>query len=92
MPWREQLPGELTFNEGLLQLAASQNYLFRHADVPFTDMRNNERRMFGYNLLQTCSSTMFSYLPLDTEMFVTVGESVRGNETVIGRLNDAIKE
>ena len=27
------------------------------------------------------------YLPLDTEMFVEVGEHVRGNETIIGRLN-----
>ena len=27
------------------------------------------------------------YLPLDTEMFVAVGESVVGNETIIGRLN-----
>lgn len=27
------------------------------------------------------------YLPLDTEMFVQVGDSVRGNETVIGRLS-----
>lgn len=26
------------------------------------------------------------YLPLDTEIFVTVGEAVRGNETIIGRL------
>ncbi len=26
------------------------------------------------------------YLPMDTEMFVAVGESVRGNETIIGRL------
>lgn len=26
------------------------------------------------------------YLPLDTEMFVAVGEHVRGNETIIGRL------
>lgn len=26
------------------------------------------------------------YLPLDTEMFVEVGEAVRGNETIIGRL------
>ncbi len=29
------------------------------------------------------------YLPLDTEMFVEVGEAVRGNETIIGRLADA---
>ena len=28
------------------------------------------------------------YLPVNTEMFVTVGEAVRGNETVIGRLQD----
>jgi hypothetical protein len=28
------------------------------------------------------------YLPLDTEMFVAVGEPVRGNETIIGRLAD----
>jgi len=27
------------------------------------------------------------YLPLDTEMFVEVGEHVRGNETIIARLN-----
>ena len=26
------------------------------------------------------------YLPLDTEMFVAVGDTVRGNETIIGRL------
>jgi phosphatidylserine decarboxylase len=26
------------------------------------------------------------YLPLDTEIFVKVGESVTGNETIIGRL------
>ena len=31
------------------------------------------------------------YLPLDTEMFVEVGESVRGNETIIGRLADIEK-
>ena len=28
------------------------------------------------------------YLPLDTEMFITVGESVRGNETILARLAD----
>lgn len=28
------------------------------------------------------------YLPLDTEMFVELGEAVRGNETIIGRLSD----
>ena len=31
------------------------------------------------------------YLPLDTEMFVEVGESVRGNETIIGRLSEEMK-
>ncbi len=28
------------------------------------------------------------YLPLNTEMFVAVGDSVRGNETIIGRLSE----
>ncbi len=28
------------------------------------------------------------YLPLNTEMFVAVGDTVRGNETIIGRLQD----
>ena len=28
------------------------------------------------------------YLPLNTEMFVDVGDAVRGNETIIGRLQD----
>ena len=32
------------------------------------------------------------YLPLDTEMYVTVGEAVRGNETIIGRLADEIED
>ncbi len=27
------------------------------------------------------------YLPLDTDIFVTVGEHVKGNETIIGRIN-----
>lgn len=27
------------------------------------------------------------YLPLDTEIFVTMGEHVKGNETIIGRIN-----
>ena len=27
------------------------------------------------------------YLPLDTDIFVAVGEHVKGNETIIGRLN-----
>ncbi len=27
------------------------------------------------------------YLPLDTELFVSIGDSTRGNETIIGRLN-----
>jgi len=31
------------------------------------------------------------YLPLDTEMFVEVGESVRGNETIVARLADQEK-
>ncbi len=32
------------------------------------------------------------YLPLDTEMFVAVGEAVVGNDTILGRLADSTKE
>lgn len=32
------------------------------------------------------------YLPLDTEMYVKVGESVTGNETILGRLSDVPKK
>lgn len=32
------------------------------------------------------------YLPLDTEIFVKVGEAVRGNETIIGRMPDKIED
>lgn len=31
------------------------------------------------------------YLPLDTEMFVAVGDHVTGNETIIGRLNNTLE-
>ena len=32
------------------------------------------------------------YLPLDTEMFVAVGDKVRGNETILGRLAEPNNE
>ncbi len=67
MPWREILPGTLTFEEALRQLGATQGFLFRHADVPFTALRENERRLFGYNVLQTCTSMMFSFLPVTSD-------------------------
>ena len=69
MPWRERLPGTLTFREGLAQLAKTQGFLFRHADVPFTALRERERALFGYNPLQTSMSMMFSYLPLGNDAF-----------------------
>ena len=31
------------------------------------------------------------YLPLDTEMFIAVGDTVRGNETIIGRLQSPVE-
>lgn len=69
MPWREILPGETTFRQALAQMAQSQAFLFRHADVPFTAMRNSERRLFRANLMQSPNSMMFSYLPLSENTF-----------------------
>lgn len=69
MPWREILPGETTFRQALAQMAQSQAFLFRHADVPFTAMRSSERRLFHANLMQSPNSMMFSYLPLGENTF-----------------------
>lgn len=63
MPWREILPLSMNFREAIGKIAEDQNFLFRHCDVPFTDIRDNERKLFGYNIMQTANSMMFSYLP-----------------------------
>ncbi len=52
-----------------------------YAKVGNKSMRNHH---LGFIKL---GSRVDMYLPLDTEMFVEVGEHVRGNETIIGRLN-----
>lgn len=69
MPWREILPEEKTFREGLAQLSQTQAFLFRHADVPFTMMRKAEIEQFGLTPLQSPISMMFSYLPLQADTF-----------------------
>jgi len=69
MPWREILPGEMTFKEAVMQLAETQSFLFRHCDVPFTAMRDSERRLFGYNMAASCNSMMFSFLPSSQGLF-----------------------
>lgn len=43
--------------------------MFRHADVPFTTIREGERKSFHLSLLQSSLSMMFSYLPLDKTTF-----------------------
>ncbi len=69
MPWREILPGNMSFNDAIAQLALTQSYLFRHSDVPFTTIRESERKLFNLTLLQSAHSMMFSYLPLDEKTF-----------------------
>lgn len=69
MPWREIFSDTQTFREALEQLAETQAYLFRHADVPFTTIRTGELRRFHLTLLQSCNSMMFSYLPLNKNTF-----------------------
>jgi hypothetical protein len=63
LPWREILPDEMTFADAIRQLGESQAFLFRHCDVPFTNIRQMERDRYGYSLMQTGNSMMFSYLP-----------------------------
>lgn len=49
---------------------------------PGKQSRRNEH--FGFIKF---GSRVDLYLPLDTEIFVAVGEKVTGNETIIGRIN-----
>ena len=69
MPFREILPSELTFKEAVLNLSSTQAFLFRHSSVPFTVIRKNELDLFGYTMMQSCNSMMFSYLPVTESSF-----------------------
>jgi len=63
LPWREILDDNKSFIETAAQLGQTQAFLFRHADVPFTAIRQMERDRYGLSLMQTGNSMMFSYLP-----------------------------
>ncbi len=69
LPWREILDDEKTFTETARQLGETQAFLFRNCDVPFTAVRQMERELYGYSLLQTANSMMFSYLPSTESAF-----------------------
>ena len=67
MPWREILHPDMTFRETLATLAASQLELFRLSDVPFTDVRDIEQKLYHLSIMQTPTSMMFSYLQLNED-------------------------
>ncbi|MBQ9880369.1 MAG: hypothetical protein IJM45_08070 [Clostridia bacterium] len=69
MPWREKLPEDMTFRDALTQLSQTQAFLFRHSDVPFTEMRRLEMETYRISLMQSPISMMFSYLPLKADTF-----------------------
>ncbi len=69
MPWREILDENKTFAQTITQLSESQVFLFRHCDVPFTEVRQTERDRYGLSLMQTANSMMFSYLPASDDPF-----------------------
>lgn len=69
MPWREILDDNKTFAETVTQLSESQVFLFRHCDVPFTEVRQMERDRYHLSLMQTSNSMMFSYLPAGDDPF-----------------------
>jgi phosphatidylserine decarboxylase len=54
--------------------------------VTYAKVGNKSQRNHHLGFIKL-GSRVDMYLPLDTEMFVEVGEHVRGNETIIGRLN-----
>lgn len=69
MPWREILDDNKSFIDTIHQLSESQMFLFRHSDVPFTDVRQMERDRYGLSLMQTANSMMFSFLPAGENAF-----------------------
>lgn len=69
MPWREILDDNKSFMDTIQQLSESQIFLFRHSDVPFTEIRQMERDRYGLSLMQTANSMMFSYLPSGENSF-----------------------
>lgn len=56
--------------------------------VTYAKVGNKSQRNHHMGFIKF-GSRVDMYLPLDTEMFVEVGDSVRGNETILGRLADA---
>lgn len=56
--------------------------------VTYAKVGNKSQRNHHMGFIKF-GSRVDMYLPLDTEMFVEVGDSVRGNETIMGRLADA---
>ena len=69
MPWREILDDNKSFIDTVKQLSESQIFLFRHSDVPFTEIRQMERDRYGLSLMATSNSMMFSYLPAGDKPF-----------------------
>ncbi|MBQ9945290.1 MAG: hypothetical protein IJO68_02050 [Clostridia bacterium] len=69
MPWREIIDDNSSFIDTVRQLSESQIFLFRHSDVPFSEVRQMERDRYGLSLMQTANSMMFSYLPAGENAF-----------------------
>ncbi len=69
VPWREVLPGSLTFRQALEQMGETQGFLFRHSDTPYTTIRASELKRFHITLLQSANSVMFSFLPINDKTF-----------------------
>lgn len=69
VPWRETLSPSQTFDGAVRQLAATQSFLYRHSDVPFTMIRSSELKLFHISPLKSANSMMFSFFPLDEKTF-----------------------
>ena len=69
MPWRETILPDTAFSEAVRRHGETQAFLFRHADVPFSEVRKIEQERFGFSLMQSANSMMFSYLPFTADVF-----------------------
>lgn len=65
LPWRVQIPEDITFNEAIQKMNEVQAWAFRHMDYPYLEYRELQRKIFNYNAAAGASTMMFSWFPLD---------------------------
>ncbi len=67
LPWRVQIPEDLTFIQALDKMKEVQAWAFRHMDYPYLEYRDLQRKIFNYSAAAGASTMMFSWFPLEAD-------------------------